>query len=149
MEAGGAPSPHKDPKVFHGPLKAKIPGRTDRMPIHVVTGSYVLPADIVSGLAEGNTDAGFEIIKKMIEDRKAQGGSVGLAGKYGIKGKYHEQKGTVPVIVAGGAAGRLKGGRHLSYPENTPMSNLLLSILHKAGIEQESVGDSTGPLTEL
>ena len=55
----------------------------------------------------------------------------------------------LPVIVAGGAAGRLKGGRHLSYPENTPMSNLLLSILHKAGIEQESVGDSTGPLTEL
>lgn len=55
----------------------------------------------------------------------------------------------LPVLLAGGAAGQLKGGRHLKYPENTPMSNLLLSILHKAGIDQESQGDSTGPLTEL
>jgi hypothetical protein len=55
----------------------------------------------------------------------------------------------LPILVAGGAAGRLKGGRHLMNPENTPMSNLLLSILHKAGIEEMSVGDSTGPLSEL
>jgi hypothetical protein len=43
----------------------------------------------------------------------------------------------------------MKGGRHLKYAENTPMANLLLTILNKAGIPQESVGDSTGPLTEL
>jgi len=55
----------------------------------------------------------------------------------------------LPVVVAGGAAGKMKGGRHLKYPENTPMSNLLLSILDKAGVPQQSVGDSTGPLTEL
>jgi hypothetical protein len=55
----------------------------------------------------------------------------------------------LPILVAGGAAGRLKGGRHLKYPENTPMANLLLSILDKAGVEQESVGDSTGHLTDL
>ena len=55
----------------------------------------------------------------------------------------------LPVLVAGGAAGKLKGGRHLKYPENTPMSNLLLTILNKAGIEQTSVGDSTGPLSEV
>jgi hypothetical protein len=55
----------------------------------------------------------------------------------------------LPVFVAGGAAGKMKGGRHLKYPENTPMSNLLLSILDKAGVSQESVGDSTGPLTDL
>jgi hypothetical protein len=55
----------------------------------------------------------------------------------------------LPVLVAGGAAGKMKGGRHLKYPENTPMSNLLLSILDKAGVPQQSVGDSTGPLTEL
>jgi len=55
----------------------------------------------------------------------------------------------LPVLVAGGAAGRMKGGRHLKYPENTSMSNLLLSILHKTGINQDSVGDSTGPLSEL
>ena len=55
----------------------------------------------------------------------------------------------LPIFIAGGAAGRLKGGRHLKYPENTPMSNLLLTILEKAGIHQESVGDSTGLLTEV
>jgi hypothetical protein len=55
----------------------------------------------------------------------------------------------LPVLVAGGAAGRMKGGRHLKYPENTPMSNLLMTILDKAGIPQESVGDSTGFLAEV
>ena len=55
----------------------------------------------------------------------------------------------LPVFVAGGAAGRLKGGRHLKYAPETPMSNLLLTILHKAGVEEQSVGDSSGPLTEV
>ena len=99
MERGGQP---KDPKVFHGPLKAKIPGRTDRMPLHVHSGSYVLPADIVSGLAEGNTEAGYEVIKKMIEEAKSQGGRVGMQTKYGLTGHYHTPRAIVPVIVAGG-----------------------------------------------
>jgi hypothetical protein len=43
----------------------------------------------------------------------------------------------------------MKGGRHLKYPEKTPMANLLLSMLHKAGVKQESLGDSTGPLVEV
>ncbi len=55
----------------------------------------------------------------------------------------------LPVLVAGGAAGKLKGGRHLKYPEDTPMANLLLTILDKAGVPQERVGDSTGMLTEV
>jgi hypothetical protein len=55
----------------------------------------------------------------------------------------------LPVLVAGGAAGRMKGGRHLKYPENSPMANLLLTILDKAGVPQESVGDSTGLLSEV
>jgi hypothetical protein len=55
----------------------------------------------------------------------------------------------LPIVVAGGAAGRMKGGRHIKYPENTPMANLLLTILDKAGIPQDSVGDSTGALSEL
>ena len=57
--------------------------------------------------------------------------------------------GPLPVLVAGGAAGRMKGGRHIKYPENTPMANLLMTILDKAGIPQESVGDSTGFLSEV
>jgi hypothetical protein len=55
----------------------------------------------------------------------------------------------LPIVVAGGANGAMKGGRHLKYSENTPMANLLLTILDKAGVHQDSVGDSTGLLTEL
>ncbi len=55
----------------------------------------------------------------------------------------------LPVVVAGGAAGQIEGGRHLVYPAETPMANLLLSLLQKAGVKQDGVGDSTGPLTEL
>ena len=55
----------------------------------------------------------------------------------------------LPILVAGGAAGRMQGGRHLKYPEDTPMANLLMTILDKAGIPQESVGDSTGFLSEV
>jgi hypothetical protein len=55
----------------------------------------------------------------------------------------------LPVFLAGGAAGKMKGGRHLKYPENTPMANLLLTILDKAGVHEESVGDSTGLLSEV
>src|SRR5207253_405586 len=57
--------------------------------------------------------------------------------------------GPLPILLAGGAAGRMKGGRHLKYPANTPMANLLMTILDKAGIPQESVGDSTGFLSEV
>jgi Protein of unknown function (DUF1552) len=55
----------------------------------------------------------------------------------------------LPIFVAGGANGRLKGGRHVKYPDMTPMSNLLLTLLHKAGIDEESQGDSTGPFSEV
>lgn len=57
--------------------------------------------------------------------------------------------GPLPIMVAGGAAGNVKGGRHLKYPENTPMANLLLTMLNKAGIRREAFGDSTGLLSEV
>jgi len=57
--------------------------------------------------------------------------------------------GPLPVLVAGGANGQLKGGRHLKYTEGTPMSNLLLSIVQKAGLNVDKVGDSKGPLVGI
>ena len=53
----------------------------------------------------------------------------------------------LPVILAGGASGRLKGGRHLRHPKNTPMANLLLAILDKFDVDIEKFGDSSGALT--
>ncbi len=56
----------------------------------------------------------------------------------------------VPHILAGGASGQLKGGRHLAFPTKTVTTgNLLLSILDLYGIHQESIGDSTGRLAGL
>jgi hypothetical protein len=55
----------------------------------------------------------------------------------------------LPTLLAGGGAGQLRGGRHLKYPENTPMSNLLLSVLNKVGVPAEKIGDSTGPLADV
>jgi hypothetical protein len=53
----------------------------------------------------------------------------------------------LPVLLAGRAGGALEGGRHLRHPANTTMSNLLLAMLHKFGIEQETFGDSTHALS--
>ena len=55
----------------------------------------------------------------------------------------------LPELVVGGGAGRLKGGRHLMYPKDTPMNNLLVSMLGKAGLPAEHFGDSSGRLVEL
>jgi hypothetical protein len=52
----------------------------------------------------------------------------------------------LPIVLAGGASGKLQGGRHLKFPEHTPMSNLLLSMLDKVGVDQDKFGDSTGKL---
>jgi hypothetical protein len=53
----------------------------------------------------------------------------------------------LPLLLAGGASGKIQGGRHLKFPERTPMSNLLLAVLEKAGVDRNSLGDSTGMLT--
>src|ERR1700676_4143522 len=56
----------------------------------------------------------------------------------------------VPHVLVGGLNGKLKGGRHLAYPTKTvPTGNLLLSVLDKFDIHQESIGDSTGRLDNL
>ena len=52
----------------------------------------------------------------------------------------------LPLILAGGGAGTLRGGRHLKYEGETPMTNLLVSMLHKAGVPVDDLGDSTGRL---
>jgi hypothetical protein len=55
----------------------------------------------------------------------------------------------LPIAVVGGGAGTLRGGRHLAYRTETPMTNLLLSLLEKAGVPAEKIGDSTGRLELL
>ena len=55
----------------------------------------------------------------------------------------------LPNLLVGKGAGRLKGGRHIRYPDRTPMTNLLLTLLDKAGVPLDVLGDSTGKMTDL
>src|SRR5256714_4327770 len=55
----------------------------------------------------------------------------------------------LPILVAGGAAGRMKGGRHIKYDQPTPLANLHLTLLDKVGVRLEKVGDSNGKVKEL
>jgi hypothetical protein len=56
----------------------------------------------------------------------------------------------LPIIVAGGAAGRVAGGRYIAYPgDTTPLTNLYLTMLDKVGVPTEKLGDSTGKLNRL
>ncbi len=71
--------------------------------------------------------------------------SVILYGSSMSNGNQHDHD-PLPVVIAGGASGKLQGGRHIVTPPHTPMSNLLLSVLDKLGIDQKSFGDSTGKL---
>ena len=55
----------------------------------------------------------------------------------------------LPLVLVGGAAGQVKCGRHIRYPKETPMNNLLLTMLDKAGVPAERLGDSTGEVQYL
>jgi hypothetical protein len=52
-------------KIHTGPIHSAVAGRTDHLPVHVPSGSYVIPADIVSAVGEGNTMAGFKNLKQV------------------------------------------------------------------------------------
>jgi hypothetical protein len=55
----------------------------------------------------------------------------------------------LPLVLAGGASANIKGGRHVRYAPETPMNNLLLTMLDKAGVPCEHLGDATGKLEHL
>ena len=52
----------------------------------------------------------------------------------------------IPTLLAGKLGGKFKTGQHIAYPENTPMTNLLLTVLDKVGAKVEKLGDSNGLL---
>jgi hypothetical protein len=60
-------------------------------------------------------------------------------------GNLHRHS-NLPCLMAGKLGGQFETGRHMAYKLDTPMSNLLLAILNKAGVPVNKIGDSTGPL---
>jgi hypothetical protein len=55
----------------------------------------------------------------------------------------------LPIVLMGGAAGGLKGGRHIRYANETPLTNLWLTVLDKMGVPSGQIGDSTGQIEHL
>jgi hypothetical protein len=55
----------------------------------------------------------------------------------------------LPTLVVGRASGSIKGGQHVRYPDHTPLANLLFTLLLRAGVPVDKVGDSTQELTEV
>jgi len=84
-------SPRIKPHV--GPIHSAVAGRTDHLPMHVPSGSYVIPADIISAMGEGNTMAGFKIFNDIT---KQYGGIPQAYAAGGFAGEL------VPIVAAGG-----------------------------------------------
>jgi hypothetical protein len=123
-DGGGLEGPRgpKGPKLFTGPIHSAVAGRTDHLPTHVPSGAYVIPADIISAMGEGNTMAGFKHLRRMFGGAPYGAGQQPYGhegGPYGkSKGAYDQGDGpygealqgraeggevnAVPVIVAGG-----------------------------------------------
>ena len=67
----------------------------------------------------------------------------------GISDGNRHNHDNLPTLVAGGGSGSIKTGRHVRYPNETPLTNLYLSMLDRMGVPAEKVGDSTGKLQGL
>ena len=63
-------------------------------------------------------------------------------------GNVHDHH-DLPLVLVGGKGADVKGGRHLVYKPETPMNNLLLTMLDKAGVKAETLGDATGQIDQL
>jgi len=102
----------RSPKVHTGPIHSAVAGRTDHLPMHVASGSYVIPADIISAMGEGNSMAGFKVAKSIFSapfyNTPAPGKGMPYgqgAEPYGMPAPHKAaggETGSVPIVAAGG-----------------------------------------------
>ena len=102
------------PRHHAGMIKSSIPGRTDKIPMSVPPGSYILPADVPSALGEGNTMAGEKILGTMFKSGPYSPGSTQSIsgklpkaragfGKFADGGEVEQTENEdIPIIAAGG-----------------------------------------------
>ena len=98
-------------KVHAGAIHSSVAGRTDHLPMHVASGSYVIPADIISAMGEGNSMAGFKVAKSIFG-----GGDITKGTPYGESGLPYSK-------ATGGRAGYTGGGGADSGQAATGMSS--------------------------
>src|SRR5262249_29507586 len=93
-----------------------------------------------------------EFLAKMKATKEGNGSlldhSLLLYGSGMGNGNLHDHE-TLPTRGAGGAAGRMKGGRHIRYKEPKPLASLHLTLLDKVGVRLDSFADSKGKMDDL
>ena len=93
-----------------------------------------------------------EFLEKMSNVREGNGTlldhSLYMYGS-GMGDPHKHEHSNLPIIVAGGAAANMQGGRHIRFKEAMPLSNLHLTLLNKVGVPLETFADSTGTIDEL
>jgi len=102
----GNPSPMTE-KIHVGPIRSPVAGRTDHLPMHVHSGSYVIPADIISAMGEGNTEAGFKVANTIFTPVPGIKGAPGMDAQLGLLGRASGGRNLpssppVPIVAAGG-----------------------------------------------
>lgn len=133
------------PRLHTGPIHSAVAGRTDHLPMHVPHGAYVLPADIVSGMGQGNTMAGFKVAKQLPSIFSASfygQEKAGAGAPYGATGlPYH---GPSPPKAAGGGLGS-NGGPPLDDDEDAEGVPIVAAggehVYHPREVRQLGGGD--------
>lgn len=97
MQSDLPDAPDKE-KIHVGPIHSTVAGRTDHLPINVPSGAYVIPADIISGMGEGNTMNGFKNANRMWGKQRLYGDEiatpiVAAGGEYVISPRSVEEIG--------------------------------------------------------
>jgi hypothetical protein len=86
-----------DSRAHVGPIHAAVAGRTDHLNMHVPAGSYVIPADIVSALGEGNTDAGLDVLDSFCHDHNSNRRNMRSESD-----RSNKEGALAPIVAAGG-----------------------------------------------
>ena len=115
MAEGGLPYGAGAPKhkIHVGAIHSPVAGRTDHLPMNVPSGSYVIPADIIGAMGEGNTMAGFKIAKRMFSSKSYmehgatpyEGGSAPYNASKGPYGSHLATGGSAPAVEIVAAVG--------------------------------------------
>lgn len=118
----GGRKPRDVNKIHVGAIHSSVAGRTDHLPVHVWAGSYVIPADIVSAMGEGNTIAGFKVSKAIFDRPKYMSGLPGIP-TFMMNGIGSKAIPDMPKKAGGGAVMEavpvvLAGGEYVIHPHH-------------------------------
>jgi hypothetical protein len=128
---------------------AIYPASGIRDPFHNLSHHSNVPDNIVrlTQINQYHAKTFAYLVKKLHETPDGEGSlldhSLLMYGS-GMSNSNQHDHAPLPIVLVGGAAGKLTGGRHIQAAPNTPLSNLQLAMLHKLGVPAEAFGDSTG-----